>query len=164
MAGRPPIPGSQAQASGSDRGVCLLTGLLLLSIFYWQIFPVAYVDGAGLTAFKIVSEYAISLLFLGSIGTFLAKRREFDPDVPRLLVLSLTLTIASELAFTSYVSVYGEANLIGHLLRLVAWYVMYKAIIETGLVKPYSILLRDLKSSQDQLTPTRLHCKLGTRI
>ena len=130
----------------------LLTGLLLLSIFYWQIFPVAYVNGTGLTAFKIVSEYAISLLFLGSIGAFLAKRREFDPDVARLLVLSLSLTIASELAFTSYVSVYGEANLIGHLLRLVAWYVMYKAIIETGLVKPYSILLRDLKSSQDQLS------------
>jgi signal transduction histidine kinase len=28
---------------------------------------------------------------------------------------------------------------------------LYKAIIETGLVKPYAILLRDLKLSQDQL-------------
>ncbi len=129
----------------------LVVGLLLLSIFYWQVFPAAYVEGVGLTAFKKTSEYVISLLFLVGIGYLFWKRQEFDPGVFRLLILSLSLTIASEIAFTSYVSVYGQANLIGHLLRLVAFYLLYKAIIETGLVKPYAILLRDLKRSQDQL-------------
>ena len=129
----------------------LVTGILLLSIFYWRIFPVAYVDGAGLTGFKKISEYAISLFFLGSIGLLLWKRREFDPSVMRLLALSLGLTIGSELAFTSYVSVYGPANMIGHFLKLVAFYLLYKAIIETGLVKPYAIMLRDLKRTEEQL-------------
>ena len=129
----------------------LITGLLILSIFHWQIFPVAYVEGAGLTTFKKISEYVIALLFMGSIGFLLQRREQFDRSVSRLLVLSLTLTIVSEIAFTSYVSVFGSANLVGHLVRLVAWYVLYKAIIETGLVKPYAILLRDLKRSKDQL-------------
>jgi signal transduction histidine kinase len=79
------------------------------------------------------------------------KRQEFDRGVLRLLVLSLGLMIGSEIAFTSYVSVYGGANMIGHFLRLAAFYFLYKAIIETGLVKPYAILLRDLNRSQDQL-------------
>jgi two-component system sensor histidine kinase/response regulator len=91
------------------------------------------------------------LFFLGSIGLLLWRRREFDPGVSRFLILSLGFTICSEFAFTSYVSVYGEANLVGHFLRLIAFYLLYKAIIETGLVKPYAILLRDLKLSQDQL-------------
>lgn len=129
----------------------LVTSLLLLSIFYWRNFPVAYVEGVGLTAFKKISEYAISLFFLGSIGTLLLKRQEFDRSVLRLLVISLGITICSEIAFTSYVSVYGGANLAGHLLRLVAFYLLYKAIIETGLARPYAILLRDLNRSQDQL-------------
>lgn len=129
----------------------ILTGLLLLSIFYWPIFPVAYVGGVGLTAFKKISEYAISFIFLGSIALLLRKRQEFDPRVQHLVVLSLILTIGAEIAFTSYVSVYGGANLIGHLLRLIAFYFLYKAIIETGLVKPYAILLRDLQRSEDQL-------------
>ena len=129
----------------------LATALLLLSIFYWHIFPVAYLAGVGLTPFKKISEYVISLFFLGSIGYLLSKRREFDRGVMRLLVLSLGFTIASEIAFTSYVSVYGGANLIGHMLRLIAFYFLYKAIIETGLVNPYAILLRDLNRSQDQL-------------
>ena len=129
----------------------LVTYLLISSIFYWQFFPIAYVEGVGLTAFKKISEYAISLIFLVSIAFLLGKREEFDARVRRLVILSIILTIAAEIAFTSYVSVYGGANLIGHLLRLIAFFVLYKAIIETGFVKPYAILLRDLQLSQEQL-------------
>lgn len=132
--------------------VCtLLTGLVLGAIFYWHIFPVAYVDGVGLTAFKKVSEYVISFFLLTSIGLLIWKRGEFDARVLRDLTLSLTLTVGSELAFTSYVSVYGPANLVGHILRLVAFYFLYRAIIETGLVHPFSILLRKLKLSENRL-------------
>jgi len=129
----------------------LVTGLLLGSIFVWHIFPVAYVQGSGLTVFKKVSEYIIVVFFLASIGILLRKRQEFDPVVLRFLILFLAFTIASEIAFTSYVSVYGGANLVGHLLRLVAFFFLYKAIIETGLVRPYAILLRDLQRSEESL-------------
>ncbi|MGE5249468.1 MAG: MASE3 domain-containing protein, partial [Bacteroidota bacterium] len=129
----------------------VIAALLVLSIFYWHVFPVAYVDGVGLTGFKRVSEYVISLFFLGSIGLLLWKRQEFDRGVLRLLVLYLILTIGSEIAFTSYISVYGSANLIGHFLRLIAFYLLYKAIIETGLIRPYAVLLRNLKRSEAQM-------------
>jgi signal transduction histidine kinase len=129
----------------------LVTGLLLGAIFTWHIFPVAYVDGSGLTAFKKASEYFIVLFFLASIGILLWKRQEFDPAVLRFLFLFLGFTIASELAFTSYVSVFGGANMVGHLLRLTAFFFLYKAIIETGLERPLAILLRDLQRSEEDL-------------
>ncbi len=129
----------------------LLTGLLLGSIFYWRIFPVTFVEGIGLTPFKVVSEYVISFFFLASVGLLLWKREEFDPGVLRLLTLSILLIVGSELIFTSYVSLYGDAPIIGHFLRLLAFYFLYKAIIETGLVNPYKILLRDLKLSEIHL-------------
>jgi len=129
----------------------VITGFLLTSIFYWQNFPVAYIHGVGLTEFKKVSEYVVSFFFLGAIALLVWKRQEFEAGVLCYLVVSLILTIGSEIAFTFYVSVYGEANLIGHLLRLVAVYFLYKAIIEKGLVKPYAVLLRDLKLSEQRL-------------
>jgi signal transduction histidine kinase len=129
----------------------LVTALLLGSIFAWHVFPVAYVQGHGLTSFKIASEYIIVACFLASIGILLWKRREFDATVLRFLILFLAFTIASEIAFTEYVSVYGSANLVGHLLRLVAFFFLYKAIIETGLERPYAILLRDLQRSEESL-------------
>jgi PAS domain S-box-containing protein len=131
-------------------GYGLATLFLLLAIFYWDIFPVCFVEGAGLTPFKIISEYVISLLLLGAIFTMFQKRQEFDAGVLRLLFAAIIVTIASELSFTLYEHAYALPNLIGHFLKIVAFYLIYKAIIETGLVKPYNLLFRDLKHREEQ--------------
>ncbi len=128
-----------------------LTCFLFALIFYWQVFPATYVDGVGLTPFKKGSEYLVSLFFLGGIGLLLERRREFDPGVLHRMVAALLFLIASEVTFSFYLSVYGEANMLGHFLRLVGFYILYKAIIETGLDRPYALLLRDLNRSKDQL-------------
>ena len=44
----------------------------------------------------------------------------------------------------------------GHFLKIVSFYLIYKAVIETGLSKPYSILLRDLKQSEDELQAEKI--------
>ena len=127
-----------------------VTGLLVGSI-YAGVFPASFVDGVGLTPFKVGAEYVISAAFLVATGLLVWKREAFAPPVWRLVAASLVLTVAAELAFTEYVSVYGSANLAGHFLRLVASYLLYKAIIETGLVTPFGLLLRDVKLSQERL-------------
>jgi len=38
------------------------TILILASIFYWRIFPVCFIEGTGLTPFKVISEYLISFI------------------------------------------------------------------------------------------------------
>ena len=129
----------------------IVTSLLLASIFYWNIFPACFVEGQGLTVFKKVSEYLICLLLLVSIVMLLRQRREFEPHVLHLLIASIAVTIASELVFTLYVSVEGPFNLIGHYLKIISFYLIYRAIIQTGLTKPFALLLRDLKQSEDAL-------------
>jgi len=48
--------------------------LLLASVFLWDVFPVCFVDGSGMTMFKIVCEYiACSILTAGII--ILLKRK-----------------------------------------------------------------------------------------
>ena len=132
-------------------GYFLLMGLLFLSIFAWDIFPDCFIDGVGLTPFKKASEYIICLTLLGAAFLLVRNRREFDPRVLQWLVLSVLLTIVAELAFTLYVSVYGFSNLAGHYFTLISFYLIYKAVIETGLVKPYSLLFRNLKRSEQML-------------
>jgi hypothetical protein len=131
-------------------GYSVATLLLSAFIFYWQSFPVCFVEGAGLTPFKKISEYVISLLLLGAIFTMWQKRREFDTEVLRFLLAAIIVTVASELSFTLYESPFGLPNLVGHFLKIVAFYLIYKAIIETGLVKPYNLLFRNLKQSEEQ--------------
>ncbi len=128
-----------------------LVSILLLTTIFGGVFPDCYIEGVGLTPFKKLSEYLIALLLVGSIGLLLHHRQKFDPGVLRLLVWAIICTIAAELAFTTYISVYDLANLAGHCLKIVAFYLIYKAIIETGLVKPYSVLLRDFKQREEIL-------------
>ena len=125
--------------------------LLLLSIFRWHIFPHCLIEGSGLTAFKINSEYIICLILLAAIVLLYRRRQSFDRGVLHLLIASLAATIASELAFTLYVDPYGALNLIGHYLKIIAFYLIYKAVIETALARPYELLFRDLKQSEEAL-------------
>lgn len=128
----------------------LVCALLIASIFYWNIFPDCFVEGAGLTMFKKISEYIISFILVGALFTMLRRRRQFDVAVLRLLFTAILVTIASELSFTFYASPFGFFNLLGHFLKIAAFYFIYKAIIETGLVKPYDLLFRNLKQREEQ--------------
>jgi len=125
-----------------------VTGLLIASIFVWDIFPAAFVDGQGLTPFKIISEYFISSALIAASVLMLAQREAFDSEVLSLLALSLAVTALSELMFTLYISVYDIANMIGHLLKIVAVYFLYRAIVQTGLVRPYGVMFRNLQDAE----------------
>jgi hypothetical protein len=125
--------------------------LLLGSIFYWNIFPDCFVEGIGLTSFKKISEYIISLILIASVGVLISKREAFDTRVLQMLVTSVVLTICSELAFTFYIHAYSFSNLMGHFFKIVSFYLIYKAVIQTGLTKPYAVLFRNLKQGEEAL-------------
>lgn len=125
--------------------------LILLSIFAWPIFPTCYVEGQGLTTFKIASEFIICAIIFGSLVILYSHRQKFDAAIWRLVAWSLLTMMIAELAFTFYVGVYDLSNLIGHYFKIISFYLMYKAIIETGLTKPFSLLLRGLKQAEEAL-------------
>ena len=153
----PLLIGRKLRAPFVFLGYMVVTPLLLMSIFYWDIFPACFVDGVGLTPFKKISEYVISFIFLASIFLLYRKRREFDTSVFRFLVASIVVTICAELAFTLYTGPYALSNMVGHLLKIVSVYLMYRAIIWTGLAKPYSLLFRNLKQSEEALRASEQH-------
>jgi len=143
----------------------MVSTLLLLTVFQWNNFPACYVEGQGLTTFKIVSEYVISLILLGALFLLFINRKFFDRKVLGLLLASVILTICSELAFTAYVSVYGFANMLGHIFMFLSFCFIYEAIVLTGLQKPYSLLFRDLKQREEQILDlnTQLEDKVRER-
>jgi len=104
------------------------TVLFLLLILPWDAFPTAFVEGVGLTPFKLVSEYVISAL-IGVALLAILRARMSEPLVGRLLAVSLGLTIASELLFTLYTRSDGLANLLGHYLKIAAFFLTYQALV-----------------------------------
>ncbi|NPV59347.1 MAG: PAS domain S-box protein [Actinobacteria bacterium] len=127
-----------------------LSALLFFSIFVWDVFPTCFEEGAGLTAFKIASEYVICAVLLGALAFLYRERERLERRVFFMLSASILVTAASELAFTLYVDPYGLFNQLGHFLKIVSFYLIYRAVVVTSLTEPYEILFRELKESEER--------------
>ncbi|MHB9045193.1 MAG: MASE3 domain-containing protein [Pirellulales bacterium] len=132
-------------------GYAAVVSMLLGSIFVWKVFPDCFIDGVGVTAFKTASEFIICGILVVAIVLLVRAKTAFNPRVFHLLLGSLAVTIASELAFSNYRDPYGTANLVGHLLKIVSFYLLYRAFIEEGLRRPYDLIFRDLIESEQAL-------------
>ncbi len=132
-------------------GFVAVTALLVASIFWWRVFPACFVAGAGQTAFKIAAEYVIIGLLGLAVALLHGSRARFDADVFRLVRASLLAAIACEFAFTLYVSNYGPANLAGHALKVVSYFLAFRAIVETGVRRPVDLVFRELASTNERL-------------
>jgi signal transduction histidine kinase len=140
--------GRRLNVTATLSGFALITGLLVGSIFWWKIFPECFVEGEGLTTFKVVSEYVISAILVGAIVVLYRFREQFSAEVFRLILFSLIATIIAELAFTFYISHYGFSNLVGHIFKIISFKLIYEAIIATGLRAPHELLYRQLKQRE----------------
>ncbi|HEX9113764.1 MAG TPA: MASE3 domain-containing protein [Nitrospirota bacterium] len=140
----------------------LLTVVLLFAIFS-GLFPSCFIEGSGLTTFKIASEYIIIFFFLASLVLLIRQRELFDRAVFRLMVAAALAAVLSELAFTRYVSVFGPANMIGHFFLLVSTVCIYRAFVVTGVAEPSRVLFRDLKLSEEALQKARDELELRVR-
>ena len=124
----------------------------ILSIFFWHIFPATYVEGKGLTFFKKASEYVVIFLLLCSMAVLSLHRARIDRHAFRMILASIALTIISEFCFTLYAGYFDIFNVIGHFLRLLSFYCLYRAIIIAGLVRPYDLFfIRRIKDEEELL-------------
>ncbi|HSO67403.1 MAG TPA: PAS domain S-box protein, partial [Desulfatirhabdiaceae bacterium] len=125
----------------------VITMLLMLSIFN-RVFPVCFIEGSGLTPFKRISEYVICMILAGAAVLLWQSRRFLDQERLRTLMAAIVMSILSGLAFTLYTDVYGLFNMLGHILKVVVFLALYKAIVQIGIEKPYTLLARDLYDSE----------------
>ncbi len=129
-------------------GMFAATGLLLAAIATGR-FPDCYVN--GLTPFKKVSEYIVSLIFAGAALRLGRESETFSPRIHALIRLSIVFTILAELTFTFYVNVYGLSNFFGHIFKILAVYCIYKCVIDTGLNQPFDLLFHGMKKHELEL-------------
>jgi PAS domain S-box-containing protein len=129
--------------------------LALLGAVYYGIFPDYYVPGKGLTHAKSVGDYLISGILALSLVHLWRVRDRFDRDVVRILALSVLFLIAAELSAVFYTDVFVYNSVAGHYLKVVSFYLVYKAILATGLIRPYDLMFRNLKKSEEEVRAAR---------
>jgi len=124
--------------------------LAVLAIMYFRIFPTCYIDGKGLTQFKILSEYTIALGLCNIAFSFYKSRKLMDKRLFYYLEASIFLMVVYEILFTLFVVPTDATALTGHVIKVISFYCMYRAIIVTGLQRPFDILTHRLDNLREE--------------
>lgn len=105
-----------------------------------NLFPVAFIEGQGLTTFKVVSEYIIISILIAAI--FYLKKHEalLDKSIVHVMIIAIVLTMVAEMAFTFYVDLYGLSNLVGHIFKLFSFWLIFMAMVKTTLKEPFLVM------------------------
>lgn len=123
-------------------GVNGLVAVVVLAAvtFFPERLPDVFVEGQGLTDTKVYLEYlVITLSFAALLGHLRGYRRRRD-EYSAVVGAALVVSIFSELAFTLYISFYDVYNLVGHFYKLVAYYLIFRALMVSSLRRPYELL------------------------
>lgn len=118
-----------------------------LVLFQPQLLPLMFVPGAGLTPLKIGLEYALIALHL--VAMLLLVRRPGRSGLPgeSRLVAALGIMALSELCFTLYTNVHDGFNMLGHVYKAVAYYLIYRSVFVASVRLPF----QQLKASEAAL-------------
>ena len=132
----------------------LATVVMVQGILVYPWFPDCYVDGIGLTKFKIISEYAIVFLMLAGVIRLQAHRKFLDRMTLQLVSQAIVISVITEIIFTGYGGVYDNINFLGHILVLVSRYLLFEGVVLRGLETPYDLIFAELKAAAitDSLT------------
>lgn len=110
-------------------------------IFQPNRLPATFVEGVGLTPFKKVSEFLIIILLALAIRAY-RKRANLTGDKQLFFYpAAFLLCIFSELVFALYKSVFDTFNVIGHIYKVAAFYLVYQGIFTASIKLPYAKLL-----------------------
>jgi hypothetical protein len=120
----------------------------LATVWVWPVFPVMYVEGTGLTTLKVGLEYFVIALLAVSFALMWRERGRFAPRVSHTLLTAVGSMIVAELTFTLYAGVYDFANFLGHYFALVGSGLVFLALVDSALTRPFTLLFRELQERE----------------
>jgi len=118
--------------------VLVISALTFIGITYYPShLPATFIEGSGLTPFKIYSEY----LIIGLLAVaFAAYWKRFKRTGDKLLIFYLAafiVCIFSELAFTLYECAFDTYNALGHIYKVIAFFLIYQGLFIAAVKHPY---------------------------
>lgn len=136
-----------------------------IAIIKGKILPDLYIVGVGFTHFKLTSEIVICILFLCVLMLIIKSKKNMNEDISLYLFFATLILILSELCFTFYKNNNDIINALGHIAKLISYYLIYKAIIQTTLENPYNILFYKLTEINSSLEiKTRLLMQINKKL
>jgi len=121
-------------------GIVVVLFVNWLVLFHSEAIPHTFVPGQGLTPLKLTLEHLLIALNAITALLLLNKMRTPQPFNVALLFGAVCVMAMSELFFTMYADVTDIFNLLGHIYKVIAYLLIYRAIVVESIEAPYQKL------------------------
>ena len=147
-------------APRASRRFSLGAGLLCAATVIWfgsyriDEFPVTFIKGVGVTAFKARYEFFLCSVYLVVSGLLWKRAKAAGELRWYLLALSAFVTGIGEVMFTTYARPSDFQNIFGHFFKLVAYALLYRATFVSAILEPIVAARnseRSLRQSEEKL-------------
>ena len=114
--------------------------VLIIVTYFPNVIPPMYIDGVGITPIKIILEYIVTgfLAFAGVL--YMLQYVRYKDNSNLMFAIAVTVSIFSELAFVSYSSVYDIYNYVGHVYKIIAFFIVFRIAFTNNIERPYIAL------------------------
>lgn len=85
------------------------------------------------------------------MAILLRQGKKIHPKILKLLILSLSFKIMTEMAFCSYVNVYEFANFFGHYFKIISVILFCKVILITVIENPSELLFTKQRNNEEEI-------------
>ncbi len=127
--------------------VALSMLILDLVTYHPGVVPPMYIEGKGLTETKIMLEFVVMVMLLLAVFVLSQEYKKTGDRFTIILACALLVSIFSELSFALYTDVYGIYNFIGHLLKFISYFIIFRVTFIQNIRQPYG----ELSAARDEI-------------
>jgi diguanylate cyclase (GGDEF)-like protein/PAS domain S-box-containing protein len=144
-------PGPARALLAAFLGAAALAYVVVL--FHPALLPRMFVEGQGLTEAKVDAEFALFGLLAAAATLFYRESRRSGSRRVALLAAAAAISAVSELCFALYSTVTDAFNLLGHVYKVAAYLLIYRAVFVSSVREPFERLAERevrLRESEDR--------------
>ncbi|MDP2878555.1 MAG: MASE3 domain-containing protein [Sulfuricella sp.] len=137
------------QTAGLTAALMVVAAVYWLILFHQDILPRVFDPATGLTPFKRGMEYFIVGIYALTAVIFYRHKQTPQPYDAGMLFAAVAVAGLSELFFAAYSEVTDLTNLLGHVYKVIAYYLLYRAVFAHSIRRPYRLLFKSEQSLRE---------------
>lgn len=127
-----------------------LSGVVLCAFTFFQSWmPATAIQGVGLTPLKKYAEYLVITLLVAAFVFYRQRMKKTGDRMITYYLAAFIICIFSAAVFASYTTGFDTYNVIGHFYKIIAFYLIYKALFVEAVKNPY-IKLKEYATKLEQ--------------
>lgn len=148
---------TQRSWSSRQSWLILLMSVLLsifiswLLLYHEQQMPRTFIPGEGLTPLKIITEYLLSLVYAVAAVLLFRRARQQAREDYLWLASAAWIQGVAELFFTLYDNVTDTFNMLGHVCKAMAYFMVYRGVFVYSIRSSFQYLEQEVHGRTEEL-------------